>query len=238
MEHFCLLWNGEQQGRLYTTPSFTAVDIGCSTPQEIRHRIMDVNSDFQKKLVGILESVVWRVPEPVQRLMFLKGLELHLRLLITLNPLSLCQPLLLGHVVIKCGDCSCEKDRELWWQEFESTVDDVLLRSNQHTHKIDKNGNNISYCMTAKVSANVGFLEIHFHRHWLIQSSGALSLKKGEAWMNSVTPLLSYLLPSNSDVTSLLSGTAIKAVVAYCQRLITKPSLKTYIIFECYKKCI
>jgi hypothetical protein len=62
--------------------------------------------------------------------------------------------------------------------------------------------------------------------------TGALNLKKGEAWMNTVTPLLTYLLRCNSDVTSLLSGTAIKAVVAYVSDYITKPGLKTYSIFD------
>ena len=63
-------------------------------------------------------------------------------------------------------------------------------------------------------------------------NTSALNLKKGEAWMNTVTPLLTYLLQCNSDVTSLLSGTAIKAVVAYVSDYITKPGLKTYSIFD------
>ncbi|KAH7908099.1 hypothetical protein BJ138DRAFT_1013472, partial [Hygrophoropsis aurantiaca] len=50
--------------------------------------------------------------------------------------------------------------------------------------------------------------------------------------MNTFTWLLTFLLRSNSDVTSLLSGTAIKAVVAYISDYISKPSLKTYAIFE------
>ena len=50
--------------------------------------------------------------------------------------------------------------------------------------------------------------------------------------MNTVTPELSYLLRSNSDVTSLLSGTSVKAVVAYVTDYITKQSLKTYSIFD------
>jgi hypothetical protein len=41
-------------------------------------------------------------------------------------------------------------------------------------------------------------------------------MKKGEKWINTITPVLTYLMRCNSDVTSLLSGTAIKAIVAYC----------------------
>lgn len=65
--------------------------------------------------------------------------------------------------------------------------------------------------------------------------TGALNLKKREAWMNTVTAELTYLLRSNSDVTSLLSGTAIKAIVAYVSDYITKPGLKTYSIFDIIK---
>lgn len=53
--------------------------------------------------------------------------------------------------------------------------------------------------------------------------------------MNTITPTLSYLLRCNSDVTSLISGTAIKAVVAYVTDYITKLSLKTYTVFNVIK---
>jgi len=53
--------------------------------------------------------------------------------------------------------------------------------------------------------------------------------------MNTITPEVTYLLRSNSDVTSLLSGTAIKAVVAYVTDYVTKQSLKTYSVFEVIK---
>jgi hypothetical protein len=62
--------------------------------------------------------------------------------------------------------------------------------------------------------------------------SGYLNMKKGEAWINTFTPVLSYLICCNSDVTSLLSGTAIKAVVAYVADYITKTPLKTHVMFD------
>jgi len=222
----------EQQGRLTLHLHLLLWISGALTPQEIRDRIMDVNSDFQKKLVEYLESVC--VGE------FLTGpkIDVSERVGVASQASDYLEPTFTLPTPPprpcgdQCGDCSCEKDQELWWQEFESTVDDVLLRSNQHTHKFDKNGNNISYCMTAKGECKRRFPRDTFLQTLVDPKSGALSLKKGEAWMNSVTPLLSYLLRSNSDVTSLLSGTAIKAVVAYVSDYITKPSLKTYIIFD------
>src|SRR5882762_4592209 len=62
--------------------------------------------------------------------------------------------------------------------------------------------------------------------------TGYLNMKKGESWLNTFTPVLSYLIRCNSDVTSLLSGTAIKAVVAYVADYITKTPLKTHVMFD------
>jgi len=62
--------------------------------------------------------------------------------------------------------------------------------------------------------------------------TGSLNMKKGEPWMNTVNPVITYLLRCNTDVTSLLSGTAIKAVLAYISDYITKPTLKTYVVFD------
>jgi len=63
-------------------------------------------------------------------------------------------------------------------------------------------------------------------------ATGALNMKKGEAWLNTFTPLLTYLMHCNTDVTSLLPGTAIKSVFAYVTDYITKSSLKTHTMFE------
>ena len=52
--------------------------------------------------------------------------------------------------------------------------------------------------------------------------TGALNMKKGEAHINTVTPLLIYLLHCDTDVTILLLGTAVKAVVAYVTEYFTK----------------
>ena len=51
--------------------------------------------------------------------------------------------------------------------------------------------------------------------------TGALNIKKGERWINTLTPIVTYLLRCNSDITSLLSGTAIKAIVAYISDYVT-----------------
>jgi hypothetical protein len=54
--------------------------------------------------------------------------------------------------------------------------------------------------------------------------TGALNIKKDEA---TLTPVITYLLRCNTGVTILMSGTAIKAIVAYISDYITKPGLRT-----------
>jgi hypothetical protein len=105
---------------------------------------------------------------------------------------------------VECSHC---EGRHSWWQRFKDTVDDLLLRSNLHIHKVDKNGNDKSYCLDAKGRCKRRFPRDTFEQTFVEQKTGALNLKKGEPWMNTITPVLTYLLRSNSDVTSLLSGT-------------------------------
>ncbi|TFK59757.1 hypothetical protein BDN72DRAFT_780333, partial [Pluteus cervinus] len=62
--------------------------------------------------------------------------------------------------------------------------------------------------------------------------TGTIFLKKLEPWINTFTPVLSYLFCCNTDVTSLRSGTALKAVTLYVSNYITKSALKTHVIFD------
>ncbi len=64
------------------------------------------------------------------------------------------------------------------------------------------------------------------------KDDGHISMKKHESMMNTFTPVLTYLLRCNTDVTSLLSGTSIKAVISYVADYVTKPTLKTHQIFS------
>ncbi|TFK59152.1 hypothetical protein BDN72DRAFT_742771, partial [Pluteus cervinus] len=64
------------------------------------------------------------------------------------------------------------------------------------------------------------------------KDSGGLILKKKEGWINTVTPVLTYLYRCNTDVTSLKSGTATNGIVRYATDYVTKSYLKTRVIFE------
>ncbi|KAL1738834.1 hypothetical protein HDZ31DRAFT_13240, partial [Schizophyllum fasciatum] len=82
--------------------------------------------------------------------------------------------------------------------------------------------------------------DARFPREYIEQSfvdrlTGAIHLMKREVMMNSITPVLTYLMRSNTDTTSLQSGTSMKAIVMYVSDYITKSSLKTYHIMSCIK---
>jgi hypothetical protein len=225
----------EQQGRLTLHLHLLLWISGVFTPQEIRDKIMDPTSDFQKEMVKYLESLC--VGE------FLTGpkLDVSERVGDASTRVEYRDPTLTlpDQPPPPCEhnpkQCYCNDKKSSWRSDFKDTVDDILLRSNQHTHKYDQAGNNISYCATVDGECKRRFPRDIFEQTMVDPKTGALNLKKGEAWMNTITPLLTYLLRCNTDVTSLLSGTAIKAIVAYVSDYITKPGLKTYTVFDVVK---
>ncbi|EIW60993.1 uncharacterized protein TRAVEDRAFT_83978, partial [Trametes versicolor FP-101664 SS1] len=65
--------------------------------------------------------------------------------------------------------------------------------------------------------------------------TGALRFKKMEAWINTYNVVLSYVLRFNTDVTCLLSGTQVRAIIAYVTDYVTKSPLNMYSILEAIK---
>jgi hypothetical protein len=68
-----------------------------------------------------------------------------------------------------------------------------------------------------------------------IDACGTVCMKKLEPWLNTFSPLVTYVLRCNTDITSLSSGIAIKGVVLYVSDYITKSTLKTHTIFDSVK---
>ena len=228
----------EQQGRLTLHMHMLLWIKGCLSPQEIRNRIMDPNSDFQKRIVEYLESV--HIGE------FLTGTMSDVKTKVEENSLSNdytdptqtlpdAPPPLCKTYNNNCNEC---KSLTSWWDRFKNTVDDLILHSNVHNC-----GRNLSNgektprkdrpsCINQHGKCKARFPREIFEQTEVDPKTGALNVKKGEAWINTLTPAVTYLLRCNSDVTSLLSGTAIKAIVAYISDYVTKPGLKTYSIFD------
>ena len=122
------------------------------------------------------------------------------------TPVSGCQS--------SCGECEhCIQSNE-WDTQYTKEVNELAYLSNRH--KCHKG------CITkSHPTCKSRFPREVFAQTTVDPESGALNLKKGEAWINYYTPTLTYLLRCNSDVTSLLSGTAIKSVIAYITDYIT-----------------
>ena len=228
----------EQQGRLTLHLHMLLWIMNSLSPQEIRDKIMDPNSDFQREMVEYLESVhvgefktgtMDEVKEQVDENMKSEKYK---------DPTQT-----LPDPPSEPNDCECNKcesceDTSNWWQKFNNTVDDLILRSNVHKCRTSipadekKQKKERRGCINRQGNCKARFPRQIFQETQVDTTTGALNVKKGEKWINTLTPVVTYLLRCNSDVTSLLSGTAIKAIVAYISDYVMKPGLKTYTIFD------
>jgi len=231
----------EQQGRLVLHLHLLLYLKNCLSPQEIRDKILDPSSDFQTRMIEYLESVHMGefLTETIDEVKAQVGEnaenENYKNPTQTLPeaPPSICQQ---DHVTSNdCDDCEC---LNTWWNAYNHTVDDLILHSNVHDcSRYSSSAERVNRkdrltCINKHGNCKARFPRKIYEKTEVDDKTGALNMKKGEAWINTFTPLLTYLLRCNTDVTSLLSGTAIKAVVAYTSDYITKPGLKTYTIFD------
>jgi hypothetical protein len=136
----------------------------------------------------------------------------------------------------KCQSCTACLE---WKQKYDDTINDLLLRSNVHscnrgTKKDGTRKKNKTYagCMDNKWGKCKACFPRATSAKTVIDETGAIIMRKVEPWINTFTPLVTYLLCCNTDVTSLSSGTAIKSVTMYVSDYITKTTLKTHVIFD------
>ncbi|KAF9521443.1 hypothetical protein CPB83DRAFT_778736, partial [Crepidotus variabilis] len=213
----------EQQGRLTLHLHLLLWIQNSPSPQEVRERIMENTEEFQRNMVeylesvhqgelstGSLENVQARVKESKKDKNYSDPTQT-----LPEAPPPICNG---GRCEADCKACSKLSD---WWTNFDLETDDILSRSNFH-----------NCCLNSKGQCKARFPRDIFMTSLVEPLTGALRLKKVEQWMNTFTPALSYVMRCNTDVTSLLSGTAIKAVVAYVTDYVTKPGLTTYSIFD------
>jgi hypothetical protein len=232
----------EQQGRL-TLHLHTLVWIKNSlSPQEVRNHIMDRTSDFQEKMVEYLEAVHkgeffdGHMPDISQRVKEEQRNDpdyLDPTKTMPESPPDQCHEQ-------GCKVCeSCTK-LDSWWIRFKRTIDDLVMHSNIHSCRMttkDKNGNDVRKgCLNKEGRCKARFPREIVEQTMVDPLTGALKIKKGELWLNTFTPVITYLFRCNTDTTSLLSGTAIKAIVAYVSDYVTKPGLKTYSIFDTIRR--
>ena len=233
----------EQQGRLTLHLHMLIWIKGSLNPQEMREKIMSSDSEWKNKLISWLEHCHTGD--------FLTGTHADVSLKSAENsqlenysdptetmpepPPPSCK---VSHNTDENPCKRCKKSTS-WWSRFKNTVDDLLLRSNIHSCERgqNKDGTRHKGKPTASCKDNKwGKCKARFPRPTslksIIDDTGAITLKKLEPWLNTFTPVVTYLFRCNTDVTSLSSGTAIKAVVIYVSDYITKTTLKTHTIFD------
>jgi hypothetical protein len=113
-------------------------------------------------------------------------------------------------------------------------VDDILLRSNVHTCSLldlEKSRFKAKGCLNKDGICKARFPRLIVPQTTVNFEDSYITLKKSESMLNTITPCITYIFRCNTDVTSLLSGTSIKAVISHVSDYITKPSLKTHQIF-------
>ncbi|THU97439.1 hypothetical protein K435DRAFT_596348, partial [Dendrothele bispora CBS 962.96] len=219
----------EQQGRLTLHLHMLLWIAGSRSPQEIRDAILSPNGGFQRKIVEYLESVhtgdfLTGTKTKVQDMLQHKEKsEMYKNPLYTL-------PTAPPKIDCSCSDPHCQTCREMqeWKENYAQEVDDIVFHTHLHTYYLGCLDNKWGTCK-ARFPRDI------FNTTQVDIDTGALRLKKSEPWINTYNPVMTYLLRCNSDVTSLLSGTAIKAVVAYVSDYITKWSLNTHVIFDVIK---
>jgi hypothetical protein len=236
----------EQQGRLALHLHMAVWLKGNLTPQEMRHKILDADSDFRQKLVTWVESchmgefmtgtqadVLERSKEASQTANYKDPTET-----MPQAPPQTCKK---KHTTdINCNNCEELKN---WQINFTEIVDDIISKSNIHncdrgTTKYGNKSNKVMFkgCKDNKYKkCKARFPRATYKKTEIDQETGSIILKKMEPWINTFTPLLSYLMRCNTDVTCIWSGTAMKAVLVYITEYITKTGLKTHVVFETIK---
>lgn len=219
----------EQQGRLTLHLHMVLWICSALTPKEIRDKLMSEDSEFQKRMVEYLESShhgEFMNGSHQETMCSVSNRESLPGYVNPLEALPTAPPSQCNHP--HDDDCDRCATSYHWWREYETMVDNILLKSNMHHCKLGR-------CYNTGGSCKARFPRDTFENTMLDPEMGALTMKKGESDMNTFSYVIAFLLCCNHDVTSLFSGTVLKAVVAYITEYITKTGLKTYQIFDVIK---
>ncbi|KAF9540236.1 hypothetical protein CPC08DRAFT_650980 [Agrocybe pediades] len=214
---------------------------GAFSPQQIRDKMLSDDSEFRKDLISYLESVhvgelktgtlaevLSRQPprehirSGVHQVKNPKAQDTRSDELKRPDPtqtMPLPPPPICSNKHTSEDDaCLACEDLDRWWQQFDETTDVLISRSNKGCLK---NG----VCMAR-------FPRTVYEETLVSDTDGRIFPKQLEAMLNTVTPALTYLVRSNTDVSSLLSGTSVKSTISYVTDYVTKPALKTYQVFS------
>ena len=130
----------EQQGRLTLHLHMLLWIRGCLTPDEIRSKILDPESDFRLKLVEYLESAhagdfILKDRAEVEEDVHAAEQDVSYRdptETLPEGPPSACH-----NIPVNCDEPT--SILESWWSQFRATVNDLLLKSNIHKCSTNRN---------------------------------------------------------------------------------------------------
>ena len=215
----------EQQGRLTLHIHMLVYVKNALTPEQVRQKLVSKEANFEERLIQYLESCHTGDYMPTDRAT--DDAEE--------NPrdheinLGDCLPdAIPPECERSCGECSsCIKHRQ-WWDNFPNRVNELVRQKNRHV------------CSAASCKKTLSTeCKARFPRETVeattVDDSGYIKLKKTEEWINTFNEVLTYLARCNTDVTSLLTGTAVKAIIAYVTDYISKCELRTSTLHECLK---
>ena len=227
----------EQQGRLTLHLHLLLWLRNAMSPSQIRKSLNDETSAFWVELSAYLEAC--------HQGEFMTGTQEEVRDRIHANKvdpsyvpptftLPKAPPSACRHECGCCSDCLALVE---WRTTFQTETDDLLFRSNVHkcSNNLDSAGNiktNRTHggCLSKWNICKARFPRLTFVKTVFDKITGHINVKKHEPMMNTFNYVLTYVFRCNTDVTSLLSGTAVKAVVAYVTDYITKSTLKTHVM--------
>ena len=210
----------EQQGRLTLHLHMLLWIIAALTPQEIRDRLLARDGKFQQELISYLEGIMSGEFDG-ETMSTMKDKVDHSP---NIDPTKII-PIPPSKTCACTGSCINEGCYEEWQAHFRVVTNEILYRSNRHS------------CRTGGCKTHPNALcKARFPRpcfeETTVGSEGHVEIKHHEPWLNTFCYILSYLIRCNSDVTSLLSGTSIKTIIAYVTDYITKTPLKSHVMFD------
>ena len=241
----------EQQGRT-TLHLHTLIWVRkAMTPQQIRDRILSGDSAFLQALVEYLEAA--HVGEFSKPLSDVQKDILQRKVVETpFVDLQLQMPVPSPSCSCRCDLPTCQSCIKFnqWFAKYNTDCDQLASKLNAHICKSAKESKKKkeedapearetrAVCKDTNGQCKACMPRELFSQTYFDSVTGAIRLKKGEAWYNTWTPLHEYLLRCNTDTTCMLSGTAIKAVVGYITDYVLKLGIKTHVLFEAVLKTV
>ena len=130
-----------------------------------------------------------------------------------------------------------EKEAEKVNQHPENCVENLEKVEDEHENANKPEEESANHDQGTVNQSTVSFSSDHSeddrdeHQTIVDFKDGYINFKKMESMINTISPCITYTFRCDTDVTNLLSGTSMKAVISYLTDYIAKPTLKTHQIF-------